>query len=129
EGFDLTETPLVDRKEVLARVLLSANPSNAGAIRYSDHIQGAGEKGLQHACRSSMEGIVAKRADSSYHQYRSPDWLKVKCLNTQEVVIRGYSKPEGSRVGFGALLIGYYENGDLIFAGRVGTGFTTQSLR
>src|SRR4029078_13672409 len=101
EGFDLTETPLVDRKEVLARVLLSANPSNAGAIRYSDHIQGAGEKGLQHACRSAMEGIVAKRADSSYHQYRSPDWLKVKCLKQQEFVLGRYKKPACPRVGCG----------------------------
>jgi bifunctional non-homologous end joining protein LigD len=129
EGYDLTETPLVDRKEVLARVILSANPSNDGAIRYSDHIQGAGEKVLQHACRSAMEGIVAKRSDSSYHQYRSPDWLKIKCLTQQEFVIGGYTKPEGARVGFGALLVGYYDDGDLLYAGKVGTGFTTQSLR
>jgi bifunctional non-homologous end joining protein LigD len=129
EGYDLTETPLVERKEALARVLLSAHPNNDGTVRYSDHIQGSGETVLQQACRSAMEGIVAKRADSSYHQYRSPDWLKVKCLKQQEFVIGGYTKPEGSRVGFGALLVGYYDKDDLIYAGRVGTGFTTQSLR
>jgi bifunctional non-homologous end joining protein LigD len=76
-----------------------------------------------------MEGIIAKRADSVYHQYRSPDWLKVKCLKQQEFVIGGYTKPEGERVGFGALLVGHYDNGELIYAGKVGTGFTTQSLR
>ena len=75
-------------------------------MRYSDHIQGQGENVLQHACRSAMEGIIAKRADSAYHQFRSPDWLKLKCLKQQEFVIGGYSKPEGSRVGFGALLLG-----------------------
>ena len=76
-----------------------------------------------------MEGIIAKRADSAYHQFRSPDWLKVKCLKQQEFVIGGYSKPEGSRVGFGALLLGYYDKGDLNYAGRVGTGFTTSRLK
>src|SRR3954453_21455002 len=129
EGYDLTDAPLTERKEVLARGLLSANPSNGGPIRYSDHIEGAGDKVLQHACRSAMEGIVAKRADSAYHQYRSPDWLKIKCIKQQEFVIGGYTKPEGARVGFGALLVGYYEKGDLIYAGKVGTGFTAQSLR
>jgi bifunctional non-homologous end joining protein LigD len=129
EGFDLTETPLAERKEVLARVLYSAIPNNDGTIRYSDHIQGAGEQVLQQACRSAMEGIIAKRADSTYHQYRSQDWLKIKCLKQQEFVIGGYTKPEGARVGFGALLVGYYDKGDLIYAGRVGTGFTTQSLK
>jgi bifunctional non-homologous end joining protein LigD len=128
-GYDVTQAPLVERKEVLAGFLLSANPKNAGVVRYSDHIQGQGESVLQHACRSAMEGIIAKRADCAYHQFRSPDWLKVKCLKQQEFVIGGYSKPEGSRVGFGALLLGYYDNGELKYAGRVGTGFTSQSLK
>jgi bifunctional non-homologous end joining protein LigD len=129
-GYDLTQTPLLDRKEVLARLILSANPANDGTLRYSDHIVGQGESVLQHACRSAMEGVIAKRAGSTYQQYRSPTWLKVKCLKQQEFVIGGYSKPEGSRVGFGALLLGYHDkNGSLIFAGRVGTGFSTQSLR
>ena len=128
DGYDLTEAPLIERKEVLARVLLSANPDNDGSMRYSDHIQGQGEDVLQQACRSAMEGIISKRADSAYQQSRSPDWLKVKCLKQQEFVIGGYSKPDGSRVGFGALLLGYYDDGDLKYAGRVGTGFTTQSL-
>ncbi len=128
-GYDLTQTPLIERKEVLAGLLLSANPDNDGTVRYSDHIRGQGENVLHHACRSAMEGIVSKRADSSYQQYRSSSWLKVKCLKEQEFVIGGFTKPEGSRVGFGALLLGYYEKRELIFCGRVGTGFTTQSLR
>jgi bifunctional non-homologous end joining protein LigD len=128
-GHDLTAVPLEERKEVLARLILSHNPGNDGTLRYSDHIRGHGDKVLQQACRSAMEGVIAKRADSTYQQYRSPSWLKVKCLKQQEFVIGGYSKGEGSRVGFGALLLGYYDKGDLIYAGRVGTGFTTQSLR
>jgi bifunctional non-homologous end joining protein LigD len=129
DGYDLTQVPLVERKEVLAGVLLPANSKNDGIVRYSDHIKGQGENVLQHACRSAMEGIIAKRADSTYQQFRSRDWLKVKCLKQQEFVIGGYSKPEGSRVGFGALLLGYYDDGELKYAGRVGTGFTSQSLR
>ncbi|MEX0611611.1 MAG: non-homologous end-joining DNA ligase, partial [Pirellulales bacterium] len=121
QGYDLTQAPLIQRKQVLARLLLSANPDNEGTIRYSDHIQGQGELVLQHACRSGMEGIVSKRADSTYQQYRSSSWLKVKCLKRQEFVIGGYTKPEGSRVGFGSLLLGYYDNGDFKYAGRVGT--------
>jgi bifunctional non-homologous end joining protein LigD len=76
-----------------------------------------------------MEGIIAKRAESTYHPFRSADWLKIKCKKQQELVIGGYTKPAGSRVGFGALLVGFYENGNLVYAGRVGTGFTTQSLK
>jgi bifunctional non-homologous end joining protein LigD len=130
DGYDLTETPLVDRKEVLARLLLSANPANDGTVRYSDHIQGHGEDVLQQACGSAMEGIIAKRVDSTYQQSRSPSWLKVKCLQEQEFIIGGFSKPAGARVGFGALLLGCYsKDGDLQYAGRVGTGFNTQLLK
>jgi bifunctional non-homologous end joining protein LigD len=128
-GYDLTETPLIERKQVLARLVLTANPKNEGAYRYSDHIQGHGEEVLQQACRSAMEGVIAKRADSTYQQARSSSWLKVKCLKQQEFVIGAYTKPEGARVGFGALLLGYYEKNELTYAGKVGTGFTTQSLR
>jgi bifunctional non-homologous end joining protein LigD len=128
EGYDLTKTPLVERKEALARLILSANPRNDGPFRYSDHIPGQGENVLQNACQSGMEGIISKRADSGYQEHRSTSWLKIKCLKQQEFVIGGYSAPKGSRVGFGALLLGYYDD-DLIYAGRVGTGFTTQSLR
>lgn len=129
DGYDLTETPLVERKALLARIVLSAAPHNNGRIRFSDEIRGAGEKVLQKACRAGMEGIVAKLGPSGYHQYRSRDWLKIKCHKQQEFVIGGFTKPEGARVGFGALLVGYYDDGNLIYAGKVGTGFTTESLR
>jgi bifunctional non-homologous end joining protein LigD len=128
-GYDLTDVPLINRKQVLADILLPFNPENEGRLRYSDHIQGQGDSVLQHACRSAMEGIIAKRADSTYQQTRSTSWLKVKCIKQQEFVIGGYSKPEGSRVGFGALLLGYYDSDELKYAGRVGTGFTTKSLK
>ena len=129
DGYKLTGVPLIDRKEVLARLLLATNPKNTGHIRYSDHIRGEGEHTLRQACRSGMEGIIAKKADSKYEQTRTQTWLKVKCMQQQEFVIGGYTKPAGSRVGFGALLLGYYDQGDLRYAGRVGTGFTTKSLK
>jgi bifunctional non-homologous end joining protein LigD len=129
DGYDLTNVPLLQRKEVLARVVHSAHPKNDGRVRYSDHIEGHGAHVLQRACQSGMEGIIAKRAEGVYHQFRTPDWLKIKCTKQQEFVIGGYTKPEGSRIGFGALLLGYYANGELIYAGRVGTGFTQQSLK
>ena len=128
ENYDLTATPLVDRKAQLARLLQPDGRSNNGVLRYSDHIQGYGDEVWQQACRAAMEGVVSKRADSRYIQARTRDWLKVKCLQRQEFVIGGYTKPSGSRVGFGALLLGYYADGELRFCGRVGTGFTNESL-
>ena len=104
--------------------------ANDGTLRYSDHMLGEGETVIQQACKGSMEGIVSKRVDSVYAQAaRSPAWLKVKCAQAQEVVIGGYTDPEGARTGLGALLIGVYERGHLRYAGKVGTGFTTATLR
>ena len=128
EGYDLTRTPLVDRKRLLKEVL-----ENAGAppaLFYGDHIEGRGETVYDQACELGMEGIVSKRQDSRYEQRRSGNWLKVKCVKRQEFVIGGYSEPSGSRLGFGALLVGFYDDaGELIYAGRVGTGFNESSLR
>jgi bifunctional non-homologous end joining protein LigD len=129
EGYDLTNSRLLDRKELLARIVLSGNRRNDGVLRYSDHVQGEGETVLRQACRGAMEGIMSKRIDSPYVQARSPAWLKVKCTQRQEFVIGGYTAPSGARVGFGALLVGYYRDGELMYCGRVGTGFTAQSLR
>jgi bifunctional non-homologous end joining protein LigD len=127
-GYDLTAVPLGDRKDVLTAVL---NPEarNDGVIRYSDHIVGSGEAVLEEACKMAREGIVCKRADAPYEQARSRWWLKVKCLQRQEFVIGGFTKPTGSRTGFGALLLGYYRDGKLVYSGRVGTGFTDASLK
>jgi bifunctional non-homologous end joining protein LigD len=82
----------------------------------------------QRACREGWEGVIAKRRDSVYEQRRSPHWLKMKCEASQELVIGGFTEPEGARVGLGALLVGYFERGDLVFAGKVGTGFDRKLL-
>ncbi|HYO25049.1 MAG TPA: DNA ligase D [Lacipirellulaceae bacterium] len=129
EGYDLTAVPLAERKQALAPLVLKNHPDNAGVVRYSDHVEGHGTQVLDRACDSVMEGIVAKRADAPYEQARSGSWLKVKCIKRQEFVIVGYTKPSGARVGLGALLLAYYQGGELTYAGRVGTGFTEQSLR
>jgi bifunctional non-homologous end joining protein LigD len=129
QGYDLMQTPLIERKELLARIVRSAYPNNDEAIRYSDQMEGQGPSVLAHACRLAMEGVVSKRKDSGYIQARSPAWLKIKCLKRQEFVIGGYTQPTGSRVGFGALLLGYYDEKRLAYCGRVGTGFTNDTLR
>jgi len=127
-GYDLAAAPLVQRKEVL-RSLLAGVPQDS-RLRFSDHITGGGRDFLQFACRSAMEGVVCKKADGRYREGRSRDWLKVKCINRQEFVIGGFTDPAGSRVGFGALLLGYYEaDGELRYCGRVGTGFDRRALR
>jgi bifunctional non-homologous end joining protein LigD len=130
EGYDLTSAPLVERKNFLER-LLAAQPADTMAmLRYSEHIEGAGPEVLAGACGGGLEGIVSKRIDSKYVQVRSPAWLKSKCTRRQEFVIGGFTEPSGARTHFGALLIGYYtRDGELKYAGKVGTGFTNQSLR
>ncbi len=89
---------------------------------------GRGEEVFREACRLGVEGIVSKRADSPYHQKRSRHWLKVKCLLRQEFVIGGFTEPSRPRTGPGALLLGYYRDGTLVYAGRVGTGFSRKTL-
>jgi bifunctional non-homologous end joining protein LigD len=127
EGYDLTRTPLLHRKELLGKILLRS-PSQS--LLYGDHIQGRGHTVYRQACRLGMEGIVSKRGESRYEQRRAASWLKVKCQKRQEFVIGGYTEPSGSRAGFGALLLGYYAKpGELAYAGRVGTGFNEASLR
>jgi bifunctional non-homologous end joining protein LigD len=128
-GHDLTGVALVERKRALAQIFRAANARNDGLIRYSDHVQGEGAAVLEQACRGAMEGIVSKRMSAKYEQTRSRTWLKVKCVKRQEFVVAGYTKPSGARVGLGALLLGYHKDGELVYAGRVGTGFTDESLR
>ena len=118
--------PLEDRKTRLRTLL--GRPTKTGRIRYSDHVDGSGGAFLDEACRLGLEGIISKRRDAPYRPGRSPDWLKTKCVQRQEFVIGGFTDPEGARVGLGALLVGYYDDHDrLIFAGKVGTGFTQKS--
>lgn len=124
-GHDLTAMPLLHRKNVLAKAV-----EFGGLIHLNEHLETHGEKFLKRACKQGWEGLVAKRADSRYMHGRSTDWLKFKCVNEQEFVIGGYTDPKDSRIGFGSLLVGYYdERGGLRYAGGVGTGFTDQLLR
>jgi bifunctional non-homologous end joining protein LigD len=128
DGFDLRSAPLLERKSRL-QSLIAASPNPGRVIRYSDHLQGPGPLVFSHACRSTVEGLIAKRIDSRYEEGRSSSWLKLKCAKRQEFVIGGWSDPTGSRRGFGALLLGYYAKpGELIYCGRVGTGFRAQTL-
>jgi bifunctional non-homologous end joining protein LigD len=125
EGYETTRLPLVCRKELLRQVIVFNDP-----LRYTEHRIGEGEKFYEEACNQGWEGIIAKEAQSPYIHSRSRHWLKFKCVNQQEFVIGGYTEPKGSRLGFGALLIGYYE-GDtrrLVYAGMVGTGFDDETL-
>ena len=125
DGFDLTHLPLLDRKAILAKAIQFGR-----LIHLSEHLKEHGEKFLKHACEQGWEGLIAKRMDSRYVHGRSSDWLKFKCVNEQEFVIGGFTDPQQSRLGFGSLLVGYYdERGDLRYAGGVGTGFTDQLLR
>jgi len=118
EGHDTSKLLLRARKQLLKRAL-----SFEGHLRFTPHRRAKGEAYLEEACRKGWEGLIAKRADAPYRHSRSRDWLKLKCGNRQELVIGGFTDPQGSRVGFGALLVGYYEKGELRYAGKVGTGY------
>jgi DNA ligase D-like protein (predicted ligase) len=123
DGDDLRDLPLRERKSRLRRAL-----DFHGAVRYSQHRNEQGERMFREACRKGLEGIMAKRADSPYRATRSSDWRKFKCHAEQELVIGGYTAPQGSRTDFGALLVGYWEDGRLRYAGKVGTGFDHRLL-
>jgi bifunctional non-homologous end joining protein LigD len=124
DGDDLRADPLIERKERL-RTLVGKKP---GLIRYSDHVEGSGRKFFELACKQGLEGIVSKRRDSPYTGGRGGAWLKTKCILRQELVIGGYTDPEGARTHIGALLVGYHDKGKLVYAGKVGTGFTRKLL-
>ena len=128
DGFDLSRVPLEQRKAILEAFLEKAHASPH--IQYSEHITGSGSDFQQQACQAQLEGIVSKRRNAPYTPGRGTDWLKSKCRQTQEFVIGGYTRPAGTRVGFGAPLMGYFRpDGKLAYAGRVGTGFDTRDLR
>ncbi len=124
-GKDLKSLSLIQRKKILQK-LLAHSPKH---IRFSRHIQSKGKAFFKTASKKGLEGIIAKRADSSYSCRRSRDWQKIKTKNRQEVVIGGFTKPKGSRQKFGALLIGVYRKGQLKYVGRVGGGFNEQLLK
>ncbi len=124
DGQDTRELPLEERKRLLRDKL-----SFGGVLRYTEHRGTDGEAFYTEACRKGWEGLIAKPADSLYTGGRSRDWLKFKCAHQQEFVIAGYTDPQGARLGFGALLVAYWEAGRLIYAGKVGTGFNEETLR
>jgi bifunctional non-homologous end joining protein LigD len=124
EGRDVRELPLRERKALLRDAL-----EFGGRLRYSQHRNEHGTRLFSEACRRGLEGLIAKRADSPYRSdARSRDWLKLKCHFEQELVIGGFTAPQGSRTDFGALLVGYQEDNRLRYAGKVGTGFGRATL-
>ena len=124
EGFNLTRTPLVERKRVLEELMATVRSDRV--LRYSDHVEGNGPKFWKQAWDFGIEGIVSKRADSPYESTRSHNWQKVKCLKRQEFVIAGYTLSDKG-LPFSSLVLGVYDKGKLIYAGRAGTGFSTKA--
>ncbi|HEX7090553.1 MAG TPA: DNA ligase D [Longimicrobiales bacterium] len=124
EEHDLRALPLATRKELLRRVL-----PRTGPLRYSDHIEERGEAFFEQVEKLGLEGMVAKKADSAYRGGRSANWIKVRAERTGDFVVIGYTAPQGTRTGFGALHLGAYDDGRLVYTGRVGTGFTAKQLR
>jgi bifunctional non-homologous end joining protein LigD len=124
DGHDTRALALRARKAVLRRALQFHGPVRLTPYRYRD-----GEALYRQACRKGWEGLIAKRVLSAYTGARTRDWLKFKCASEQELVIGGYTAPRGSREELGALLLGYYRDGELRYAGKVGTGFDRATLR
>jgi bifunctional non-homologous end joining protein LigD len=120
DGRDVMSLPLDERRALLGQLPLQ--PPFERVISLAD------PKPWERACSEGWEGVIAKRRTSQYEHRRSPHWLKMKCEATQELVVGGFTDPQGVRVGLGALLVGYYESGDFVFAGKVGTGFDTKLL-
>jgi bifunctional non-homologous end joining protein LigD len=120
DGRDVTRLPLQERQALLQALPLRAPLQRVAALD--------GPKPWERACAEGWEGVIAKRRDAPYEHRRSPHWLKMKCEATQELVVGGFTDPQGGRVGFGALLVGYFDGDDFVFAGKVGTGFDTRLL-
>ena len=125
DGEDLRDKPLLERKEILEKLLKDAMPE----IRFSPHIEGHGTECLREGCAGGFEGVVGKRADSVYSGKRDGSWIKIKCERAQEFVIGGYTISEKRERGIKSLLLGYYRGKDFIFAGRVGTGFSVDDIK
>jgi bifunctional non-homologous end joining protein LigD len=120
DGRDVSLLPLDERHALLTSLPLQKPLQRVARI--SD------EKPWERACREGWEGVIAKRRDSPYEHRRSPHWLKMKCELSQEFVVGGFTEPQGERKGLGALLVGYFENEDFVYAGKLGTGFNTKLL-
>jgi ATP-dependent DNA ligase len=121
DGRDLTSLTLDERRKLLEGLPLRSPLVRVSRLREA--------RPWERACREGWEGVIAKRRDSRYEHRRSPHWLKMKCEATQELVVGGFTDPQGARVGLGSLLVGYFDADDFVFAGKVGTGFDTALLR
>ncbi|OBG37256.1 non-homologous end-joining DNA ligase [Mycobacterium sp. E3198] len=124
DGKCTTGVPLLWRKRLLRKAIAFDDP-----LRYTAHRVGDGLTAYRQACERGDEGVIAKLADATYDGRRSPNWLKFKCVRDQEFVVGGYTAPKGSRIELGALLLGYHDGRDLVYAGKVGTGFDEATLR
>src|SRR5690606_10032754 len=126
-GMDLREVPLEERRAALRQVL---ETGTSDLLRFSADFTEQPDSILESACQMKLEGLIGKRAGSSYVSRRSSSWVKIKCKNRQELVIVGFTDPKGARSGFGALLLGLHdEQGELRYAGKVGTGFNQATLK
>jgi DNA ligase D-like protein (predicted ligase) len=123
QGEDLRKKSIIERKKILKE-----NFSFSNKLRFSQFCRKNGIKYFLEAKKNGLEGVIAKRNESKYISKRCGDWLKFKCVNQQEFIIIGYTEPQRSRVGFGSILIGYYKNKNLHYAGKVGTGFNQKVL-
>jgi bifunctional non-homologous end joining protein LigD len=126
DGYDLTPVPLEARKEALADLLAEADLPQ---VRLSEHFTEPGSVLLKHACELGLEGIISKRRDAPYHAGRGGDWVKTKCSDRQEFVVAGYAPSTVDPRAIGALILAYYKDGKLHYAGRVGTGYTHKVAR
>lgn len=126
DGHNLRDLSLLERKELLAEILAG---SSTEMLRYSEHFEQPGSTVFGNACRLGAEGIISKRGDAPYTGGRSANWIKIKCVRQQEFVVGGFTLPGDKGDGLGSLLLGYYDRGKLIYAGRTGTGFTHKSQR
>jgi bifunctional non-homologous end joining protein LigD len=124
DGEDLRDRPLLERRMRLTEAIRAS-----AALQLSEAWRDHSQRRFDQACRAGWEGLIAKRAQAPYASGRSRDWLKLKCVWEQEFVIGGYTDPAGSRTDFGALLVGYNDEGGLRYAGKVGTGYTAATLR
>ena len=123
ESYDLRTLPLEQRKALLEQIV-----PRVGPLKYLSHFEKDGEALYEQVVKMGLEGIVAKRADAPYRAGRSPNWLKIRADRTDDFVVVGFTRPKGSRSGFGALDLGAYQDGKLVYAGRVGSGFTAAQL-
>lgn len=123
-GYSTENLPLLERKELLKGALLEND-----VVKYCDHILERGTDFFEQIRKMNLEGMIAKQATSTYTEgARTKDWLKIKFINTEDVIICGFTAPRGSRKNFGALILGRYENGELIYCGHTGTGFSDETL-